>query len=162
MNFELKSEEERDALIDAYQSFLNSLPCPIQVVVRTREIDMNKYLEDLSLVLEFEDDEAYRSQLINYSEFVGRLVVSNKILTRRFYIVVPYDAREFNQSDFAIEQLNLSCEIVSRGLGRIGVQTRRLTSVEALDLFYSFYNPTQAKLQPLSALVLQRVKQAII
>lgn len=47
LNFELKSEDEQDALIDTYESFLNSLPCPLQILVRTRELDMSKYLADL-------------------------------------------------------------------------------------------------------------------
>ena len=48
LNFELRSETEQDAIIDTYESFLNSLGWPIQILVRTREIDMDKYLEDLS------------------------------------------------------------------------------------------------------------------
>lgn len=47
LNFELRSEEEQDAIIDTYESFLNSVGTNLQILVRTREIDMDKYLESL-------------------------------------------------------------------------------------------------------------------
>jgi hypothetical protein len=162
LNFELKSEEERDALIDSYQSFLNSLSCPVQILVRTREIDMDKYLENLSLQLADEEEDTYKSQLGHYSNFVRQLVTSNKILTRQFYVVVPCDAKDGAQPELAIDQLSLSCEIISRGLSRMGMRVRKLSSVEVLDLFYSYYSPDQAKMQPLSALTLRALSQSAI
>jgi hypothetical protein len=35
INFELKSEAEQDVVIDTYQSFLNSLAIPLQIVIWT-------------------------------------------------------------------------------------------------------------------------------
>src|SRR6476646_3214938 len=74
VNFELKSEEEQDALIDTYESFLDSLPCPLEIVVRIRELDMDKYLADTQELLHDEKEEIYRSQIKNYTEFVQGLV----------------------------------------------------------------------------------------
>ena len=62
LNFELRSEEEQDAIIDIYESFLNSVGSSLQILIRTREIDMDKYLEDLTERLDDETEEIYRSQ----------------------------------------------------------------------------------------------------
>lgn len=70
VNFELKSEDEQDALIDTFESFLSSLPCPVQMLVRIRELDMTKYLSDLQLRKEDEPEAIYKTQLDNYSQFV--------------------------------------------------------------------------------------------
>jgi len=67
LNFELKSEDEQDALIDTYESFLNSLPCPLQIIVRIRELDMSKYLADLQARHAGEKEKVYKAQLENYS-----------------------------------------------------------------------------------------------
>lgn len=149
LNFELKSEAEQDALIDTYESFLNSLPCPLQVVVRIRELDMSKYLADLEARHTNEKEDVYKQQLENYSEFVQSLVEDNKILSRRFYVVLPYGSKD---DDFAAakERLMLNADLVIKGLARMGMQTRQLGSLEILDLFHSFYNPTQAKRQPIT------------
>ena len=89
VNFELKSEEEQDALIDTYESFLNSLPCPLEIVIRIRELDMDKYLTDIKGLLDGEQEEIYRGQIQNYTEFVQGLVADNRILSRHFYVVLP-------------------------------------------------------------------------
>jgi hypothetical protein len=151
LNFELKSEEEQDAIIDTYESFLNSVGCPLQILIRTREIDMDKYLAELNEQLSGESDAVYRAQLSNYDEFIRSLITTNKILTRHFYVIVPYDGHSKLDFETIREQINLRVDIVMKGLARLGMHSRALSSLESLDLFYSFYNPEQAKAQPLTA-----------
>ncbi|MGB4768125.1 MAG: TraC family protein [Candidatus Saccharimonas sp.] len=155
VNFELKSEDEQDAIIETYESFLNSVGCPLQVLVRTREIDMDNYLNDLNERVGNETVPIYKQQLQNYDEFIRSLIATNKILTRHFYVVVPYDATGKDDFDFVREQLELRIDIVQKGLARLGMQSHTLRSLEILDLFYTFYNPAQAKLQPLTQQALE-------
>jgi len=150
LNFELKSEDEQDAIIDTYESFLNSVGSSLQILIRTREIDMDGYLADLRSRFEGETEQIYRSQLEHYDEFIRSLIQTNKILTRHFYIVVPYSGSSKTDFELVKEQLDLTVDIVAKGMMRLGMHARRLTSLEALDLFYSFYNPAQAKAQPLT------------
>lgn len=149
VNFELKSEAEQDALIDTYKSFLNGLGCDIQILVRIREMDMDKYIAEFDASITQEKQKVYKEQLKNYTKFVKSLINANKILSRQFYVVIPNMVRD---SDFetAHEELNLNADIVAKGLSRMGMQSRTLSSLEVLDLFYSFYNPGQAKRQPIT------------
>lgn len=162
LNFELKSEEEQDAIIETYESFLNSVGTSLQILVRTREIDMDKYLEDLGERLDSETVPIYRDQLQNYDEFIRSLITDNKILTRHFYIVVPYKMSGKNDFDIVYEQLKIRLDIIAKGMARIGMHTDQLDSLETLDLFYSFYSPTQSKLQPLTEQALQIIHTALI
>lgn len=159
VNFELKSEEEQDALIDTYESFLNSLPCPLQVIIRTRELDMTKYLADLKSRLSSEKEAVYKSQIQNYSEFVQDLVADNRILSRHFYVVLPHTADDFAA---AKEQLTVNSDMVSKGFMRLGMHTRQLGSLEVLDLFHTFYNPAQAKRQPITEQIVQLLNSSYI
>jgi hypothetical protein len=161
LNFELKSEDEQDVLIDTYESFLNSLPCQVQILVRIRELDMSKYIHDLNGRLKNETETVYIEQLSNYSEFVSELVADNRILSRRFYIVLPYSAKN-SDFDTAKEQLAIHTDIVSKGLMRMGMHSRRLAELELLDLFYEFYNPIQAKRQPIRESVLALISSSYI
>jgi len=162
LNFELRSEEEQDAIIDTYESFLNSVGSSLQVLIRTREIEMDKYLEELSERLNGETKSVYRKQLKNYDEFIRSLITTNKILTRHFYLVVPYTASSKAEFELIKEQLNLKLDIVAKGMTRLGMHTKQLSSLEVLDLFYSFYNPAQAKIQPLTEQTLQLIHSALI
>ncbi len=161
LNFELRSEEEQDTIIDTYESFLNSVGSNLQILIRTREIDMDKYLEDLRSRLDNEAEPIYRTQLNYYNEFISSLIQTNKILTRHFYIIVPYVSATKTDFELVKEQLNLTLDIVSKGMTRLGMHSRVLSSLEILDLFYSFYSPTQAKLQPLTEHALQLIHTAL-
>lgn len=150
INFELKSEEEQDILIDSFQNFLNSLPGKLQVLIRVREIDINGYLEQIGKSKESEREKIYKMQIDNYSSFIKNLVSGNKILSRRFYIVISYEHTDKNKEYSIIrEHMYLQRDLVGRGLEKLGMKARVLDSLEVLDLFYSFYNPGQIKTQEL-------------
>ncbi|MCL4384558.1 TraC family protein [Patescibacteria group bacterium] len=160
INFELKSEDEQDVLIDSFQNFLNSLPCQLQILVRVREVDIDRYLQEISLSKKTEKEKAYRNQIDNYCDFITNLVAGNKILSRKFYIVIPYRHVDKNK-DFQLvkEQLRLLTDIVVRGLEKLGMKARTLNSLEILDLFYSFYNTEQIKTQTLKGETLQKLME---
>lgn len=148
INFELKSEEEQDVLIDSFQNFLNSLPTPLQILIRVREVDIDHYLDQIGKSKAHEKEKVYRDQIDNYSEFIQDLVSGNKILSRRFFVVVPYHHLDSNHDfNFIKEQIHLSRDIVLRGLEKLGMRAKALDSLELLELFYSFYNPNQIKTQ---------------
>lgn len=162
LNFELKSEEEQDAIIDTYESFLNSVGSSLQILIRTREIDMDKYLEELNERLHGETEKVYKQQLKNYDEFIRSLITTNKILTRHFYLIVPYTATSKTDFELVQEQLNIKLDIVAKGMTRLGMHAKELSSLEVLDLFYSFYNPVQAKVQPLTEQALRLIHTALV
>ncbi len=150
INFELKSEDEQDQLIDNFQNFLNSLPCSLQILIRVREVDIDRYLEEFAKSQSEETEEIYKEQVENYCGFIKNLVSGNKILSRRFYVVIPYEPQD-RQGDFSLikEQIQLSVDIISKGLEKLGMKTRELDSLQILELFYHFYNPDKIKIQSL-------------
>lgn len=151
INFELKSEDEQDVMIDSFQNFLNALPCRIQILVRVREVDIDKYLEDVGKTKDKEQVPAYKKQIESYGTFVKKLISGNKILSRHFYVIVPYTHRERHQDITLIkEHLNLEKDIIVKGLERMQMKARTLSGVEILNLFYSFYNGESIKTQPLT------------
>lgn len=159
VNFELQSADEQDALIDAFQSFLNSLASPIQIVIRVRELDIDRYLEDFQASRAEETEPVYKKQLENYSEFIRQLVAGSKILSRRFFVVIPYDNKAGNDFRIVKEQLLFQQEVVMKGLEKLGMTARPLSSLEILDLFYSFYQPDKSKIQPLAQAIIKQTNE---
>jgi hypothetical protein len=160
INFELKSEEEQDVLIDGFQNFLNSLPFPIQILVRVREVDIDRYLDRTAKLKTKEKEKVYQNQIDNYCDFIKNLVAGNKILSRRFFLIIPYQ-QEVKEKDFSLikEQLKLSIDIITHGIEKLGMKAKQLPSLELLDLFYCFYNPDQAKTQALNKETLKALSQ---
>lgn len=160
INFELKSEEEQDVLIDSFQNFLNSLSCTVQILVRVREVDIDKYLEQISRSKDKENEKVYKEQIDNYCEFIKNLVAGNKILSRRFYAVIPYHHTDKNKDfNFIKEQISLNRDVVLRGLEKLGMKAKQLESFDLFSLFDSFYNPDQIKTQELRSQTIRMLLQ---
>jgi hypothetical protein len=158
INFELKSEEEQDVIIDSFQNFLNSLPGQIQILVRVRELDIDGYISDVERLKNKETEKQYIKQIDGYCAFVKKLVSGNKILSRRFYIVIPHQ-QEVRKTDWKMieEHLKLQADIITKGLERMQMKARVLNGIEVLNLFYGFYNSESIKTQALTKETVQAV-----
>jgi len=158
VNFELKSEAEQDVLIDSFQNFLNSLPTQLQILIRIREVDIDQYIDSIELLKTTETDDHYLEHIDDYTQFIRQLVSGSKILSRKFYIVLPYKPEiSSNAFDLAKTQLNLTQDMVIKALEKLGMKARTLNSLEVLQLFYSFYNKNQLKTQELTSTTMKAV-----
>lgn len=145
INFHLMSEDEQDAVVDIYRAFLNSLSFPIQIVQKVRALDLDDYLQSFKAKKDEETIGVYKKQIDSYTKYVKSLVKTNKILSRQFYIVIPYHAKPKEGIEVAREQLANHLAIAEKGLANVGIKTRLLSSLELLDLFYSSYNAGDAR-----------------
>jgi hypothetical protein len=94
VNFNLKSEEEQDAIIIGYQRFLNSLRFPIQIIVRSLKVDIEGYLMKLKNLALKQKNPLLQEQTYRYVDFLTNLIDMAQIMKKDFYIVVPYDTNE--------------------------------------------------------------------
>jgi hypothetical protein len=168
VNFALKSEPEKDAMIMSFQSFLNSLDYPIQIVTRSRHLFLDDYLENLQKILEKEDNELLRVQIVQYIQFVTELLQSANVMEKRFFIVVPYyplGIEKVNifkklfstppkpgQSNFETLKMELMGRVdqIIAGLSAVGLRCVVLNTEELLELYYAVYNPDTASSQKLT------------
>lgn len=91
VNFDLKSEEEQEMIMGAFQGFLNSLNFSLQIFIHSRKLNIDSYLENLSAREAKEPSELLRNQIAEYREFIKAFVTENAIMMKRYFIVVPYD-----------------------------------------------------------------------
>ena len=142
INFALKSEQEQNAIIFAYQNFLNSLTFPLQIMMQSKKLDLSKYLVRLREASDSQTNELLRLQTMDYIDFIQRLVNIANIMDKKFYVVVPfmpppkmqttkglfggkkeqtiqYTAAEF---DSYRQELNQRVQVIESGLGSIGMR----------------------------------------
>lgn len=175
INFALKSEEEQTAIIYAFQNFLNSLDFFCQIVIQSRNINITPYLDSLKDLEEKQTNELLRKQTAGYREFIKSMVVGDSVMTKNFYVVVPYNlmeifgvqgaAKQFNflkslsggspqkgqqmkDDDFqrCKTQLWQRMEYLSMGLRRCGLESVPLTTPELIELFWAIHHPDQAEI----------------
>jgi len=98
VNFSLKSEEEQNIITYAYQNFLNGLDFPIQIVVHSRKINIEKYLDELGVRQKEEPTPLLQNQIGEYREFVRSFVKDNAVMEKSFFVVVPFSGSVISKS----------------------------------------------------------------
>lgn len=165
INFELKSSEEQDAIIAQYQNFLNSLDFPVQIVIQSRRFNIDPYIELLKTKAAQQTNELLRFQMKEYQGFIKNLTEISNIMSKFFYVVVPFSPVEntqggliqklgdiFNQKktvglrdevfDTYRTQLMQRVDHVMAGLSPIGLRATVLGTEEMIELLYNSYNPS--------------------
>src|SRR3990167_9128910 len=100
LNFDLKSSEEQDAIISQYQAFLNSLDFPILIVASSRRFNVEPHLELLNDKEAVQENELLRFQIAEYKNFIKNLTDVSNIMSKYFYVVVPFSPSEDERSSF--------------------------------------------------------------
>jgi hypothetical protein len=155
-NFSLLSAEEQNAKIYSYASLLNALSFSIQIVIRSKKLDVSNYLKLLDDEKGKAQSEALAKQIGLYRNFVQELVKVNTILDKKFYIVIPYSSLEkgvggakealgdsSSQSDFiagATAALYSKADSVHGQLNRLNLKAETLTKEKLTKLFYDIFN----------------------
>lgn len=145
VNFSLLSPQEQDAKIFAYSGLLNSLSFPIQIVIRSKKLDISSYLKILDGEAQKAKTLEMSSQIKKYREFVTNLVKVNTILDKRFYVVIYFSFLEKVVSfghfeDAAKTNLHSKASSLSSQLARLNLKAKVLEHDELVKLFYDFYN----------------------
>jgi len=159
ISFELKSEDEKNLILFSYQDFLNSLDFSIQQVVHSRKLNIGKYLEVVGQTQKREENKLLQQLITDYRQFISEFVSKNPIMTKTFFLVVPYDPvtvpklkvfkkkkKLASEPSIAkdLRQLSLRVDEVIGGLNRLGIRAIPLAKDELMELFYNFYNPKHA------------------
>jgi len=180
INFDLKSEDEQKAIIAGYVSFINTLDYPLQIVVQSRPLNIDDYLERLKKMEKEQSNELLRMQTADYRQFVMELLTLEKIMSKKFYIVVPYkpaadkkkgrvdrvsalfstakvvrlSRKKFGEYSTALTK---RCDFVAAGLASLGLQSQRLNTQALIELYYNSYNPDLYQKQSLDDLSKLRI-----
>lgn len=184
INFALKSQDEQEAVIQAYITFLNSLNYPVQIVIQSRQMNIDNYLESLSDYRKKTENELLKVQIDDYTDFIKELVDLGEIMQKRFYVVVPYDPLRDEQKSFfqrfqevlspssaaklSRKQLDDRLEKIDRRVSHVLGQLRsmnldaaRLDTESLIELYYNAYNPELFDKQPLEDINKVRVEAGL-
>lgn len=163
VNFALKGADEQNAIIYQFQNFLNAINFSIQIFTESRRLDIRPYIALLEKVEHDQENELLRIQTKEYIEFIKSFTESVNIMTKSFFIVVPYtpaiiqkrgsmlstimgkreEAKEQRKESFEENRTQLlqRMEVVMGGLTRIGIRAVPLGTEEIVELYYKLFNP---------------------
>lgn len=173
VNFNLKSEDEQNSLIYAYQSFLNTLEFPVQIIIRSKKLDIDNYIENLRTIAENQTQPLLQRQTEEYTDYISKLIEYADIMEKKFYVVISADIEAgpklgffekfwehlhpqdtlskllSRQRDFQTRRkvLTQRVNIVKQGLENCNLRVAELNTQEIIELLYQTYNPITSREQ---------------
>ena len=168
INFALKNQDEQEGIISSFYSFLNSVDYPLQIVVQSRNLDIDNYLQKLENLSKQQTNELLRMQTLDYTQFIRELLQLQSIMTKKFYVIVPYSALADKKKGFFDRLTNFfspaqtlklkkkECDEyqdqlfrrvghVQGGLEGMGLKSTGLDTASLIELYYNSYNPETSK-----------------
>lgn len=152
VNLALKSTDEQKAIINQFQSFLNSLDFTCQIIVQSRKVNLTGYIDMIKEWEKNQDNDLLQHQTESYRKFIQDFIKEESILTKKFFVVVPYNFYQTPSSKLTEEsfkrlkkQLMQRMEFVALGLRRCGLQAAPLTSSELIELFWVLHHPKESE-----------------
>jgi len=169
VNLSLKSDDEQKATILQFQSFLNTLDFAIQISVQSRRLDIRPYLLLLEERIKVQNEPLLKLQTKEYIEFIRNFTESVSIMTKSFFVVVPYthtvlksdsgilkklfgrksqkEVKIASQEDFEEKrsQLEERVSVIQQGLSRCGIKSAQLGTEEIVEVFYKVFNPGEVE-----------------
>ncbi len=172
VNFSLKSEDEKTAIVYQFQDFLNSLDFSIQILIQSRKHDIRPYIALLEQRKKEQMNDLLKIQIQEYVEFIKAFTERQNIMTKSFFIVVPYTPNALSGNstlekflpksisndlknnpggeaktkfEEEVVQLDQRMAVVAQGLSRCGIRTVRLGTEELIELFYKVFNPGETE-----------------
>ena len=165
INLSLKSSDEQQATIFQFQNFLNTLDFSVQISVQSRKLDIRHYLLLLEDRMRVQSEPLLKLQTKEYIEFIKNFTESVSIMTKSFFVVVPYtyvnirpkpgtfknlfsrknkkEEEVRHQLDFEEKrsQLEQRVSVIQQGLSRCGIKSAQLGTEEVVETFYKVFNP---------------------
>ncbi len=170
INLSLKSSDEQMAVISQFQNFLNGLDFPTQIVIQSRRLDIRPYLIMLEARLREQTEPLLKIQTKEYIDFIRSFTDEVNIMTKTFFVVVPYSSSVISSKNGLIEgfigggapkkqiedtkkaidlasfeekrsQLEQRTNVIVGGLSGIGIRSSQLKTDEVVELFYKTFNP---------------------
>lgn len=163
LNFALKSADEQQSILMQFQNFANSLDFSVQIFVQSRKLDIRPYIALLENRLKEQVSDLLKIQTREYIGFIKNFTENSNIMTKTFFVVVPYSPAVINKSNVTDvfskkneaqsaekklelfeehrSQLEQRVGVVTQGLVRCGIRTVELGTEEIVELFYKIFNP---------------------
>lgn len=148
VNFDLLSEQEQLAIIGSFAAFLNSLSFSVQILIRSKKLDISHYLNTLKEAERKQHNPLLQLMMQHYRAFVAAIIRDNEVLDKQFYVIIAVSPIELGvvkttdekSLEKALTILNPRRDHILKQLSRIGLKSDQLDDERLIRLFYDIYN----------------------
>ena len=143
INFNLKSELEKEAILNSYKIFLKTCNFNFQILIQSNKEDLSNHFSQIreNSNLENKNIQEISEKYINYIKEINN---NNKSSSKNYYIIINYENTNNEIQDmesYAIEDLNNKYFKIKDCLARCGNNAINILNKEEIkEILFSFLN----------------------
>lgn len=150
INYDLKTEQEKEMIDASFQRFLDSLTFPITIHLQTKTIDNTRILKSLEndmveTVKDYNHLYNYANLYFEEMKKINQTIGNTK--QKKKYIIVPFSdsalltySSDEEKYEETLKGMYNRCQVIIDGLSSIGVVCKVMTSIEIAEIIYSTYH----------------------
>ena len=143
INFNLKSELEKEAILNSYKIFLKTCNFNFQILIQSNKEDINKIINKINNNLANQNNSIQKLSK-KYIKYIQDFNSNKKSSTKKFYIIIKYDIENKNNiniKEYAESVLTERYFKIKECLSRCGNDVESINNKkEIISFLFSFLN----------------------
>ena len=145
INFNLKSNLEKEAILNSYKIFLKTCQEDMQILIQTNKENLNSHIYKIQEKLNKEKNKSVKNIIEKYIQYIQEMNLKNKSSSKKFFILLKQNnpSKEINENNekICINNLNTQYFKIKEYLSRCGNNVIEINQKkQILDFYYSFFN----------------------
>lgn len=97
INYDLKSNLEKEAILNSYKLFLKTCDFNIQILIQSKKENLSKHFSNLKEISKKENNKKIKEISEKYMNFIKTKNEENKSSSKNFYIIVKFEPENQNK-----------------------------------------------------------------
>ena len=144
INFNLKSNLEKEAILNSYKIFLKTCDFDIQILIQSKKEDLSKYFSIIKNNLKNKENNLINNYLNNYINFIQKINNEKKSSSKNFFIIIKENKNLESEAseEIIFQNLNDKYFKIKDALLRCGNKVFENDKNETINILFSFLNNT--------------------
>ena len=142
INFNLKSNLEKEAILNSYKIFLKTCDFDIQILIQSKKEDLSKHFSIIKNNPENKNNILIEKYLENYIKFIKKINNERKSSSKNFFIIIKEikNTEKEISEEVIIQNLNDKYFKIKDCLSRCGNKVFENNKEETINILFSFLN----------------------
>ncbi|HHQ44965.1 MAG TPA: hypothetical protein ENN13_02385 [Candidatus Altiarchaeales archaeon] len=137
INFGILGPIDQDTVIYGFLEFLNSLNYPVQIVMKSVNLDLEGYLSHLKRRIVQRDDKVALAYYEHFAEYMRSYIQTNQINDRHFFLIVP--AKKQAVEKVTLDYLETQMGEIHSRLSLSGIVSERMSTQQLINFYGSYF-----------------------
>lgn len=145
INYNLKSDLEKSAILNSYKTFLKTCPFQIQILIQSSKENLEKNILNIQKNIQKKEDIYLKKIANNYIKYINKINSNKKSSSKNFYLIISNEIPKNQENIETIEIIKNDLKEkyfkIKECLSRSGNLVSELSNKKEIEeLFFSLLN----------------------